>query len=109
MEVNYFFYLKPVLPLDQKRRFLRLTPEEAREEAKKEMYKHDLGKHKAIVKVKVNSPGHLDYFVIFVEHPSVQKKTAAQVYEDWVRWWEETVWQVGFDDLKWEEYMRIDW
>lgn len=108
-EERKLFYVKPAMSLDQKRRYLRLTPDEAVIESKKAMYKERSEVYKSIVRIEVNSPSTTEYVIIFVEHPSLQRKSASDIYEDWKSWMEDSMWNLGFDGWSFDEYLRIDW
>ncbi len=108
MFVRTLFYVKPVMNLDQKRRYLRLNPEEASDEAKKPMYKHETDKEKSIVKIDFNFPGAVTYVVVFIEHPSIQKKTATDICDDWIEWFNDMCWQLGLEDEQIDEIRRVN-
>lgn len=93
-----FFYVKPVMLLGNERRYVRLTPEEAADESKKPMYSYKEGEVTGIVRIHVRSPYDSTYIVIFVEHPQIQGKTVADICDDWINWFNESCWQLGFEE-----------
>ena len=98
MRKESLFYVKPAMTLgSMPERFVRITPEEAMEESKKDVYAK-ANDYKGIYKIAVNSPGVITYVYILVEHPSVQKLDADSVYSKFVEWLDYMMYQAGFED-----------
>lgn len=96
-EPKILLYVKPVMAIDQKRRYIRLDPDDFKDLLRHDMYQDQSTEYATIVELRITDGYPKLDVAIAIEHSKIQRKTVDSIERDWIEWYNSMLYELGLD------------